>query len=379
MWAWDLRRPVAAEEVVPARFRPGAGAMVVTDAGARVTVLCSAGDAGRPEILAVCGGEVLRPSWDESARVCKGLPLPGKVAPGRVESIGLNVDLGRYLAACPAVAVPVTPDLDSQAALSAVCERSGLSPELARLSPGMELRGVLNLDVSSGEVGRRQPVRFDGETLVVDHHFCRGEQSTVGILDREFPRVSVPSQALELAHSPLEHEALVKGGSALGLVRYLDRRWVWLLANHGRLLDAPESFRGVPGLEAALEKASGKREAALSEPVRMVGGIALAGPGGDVAGFRQGASACVVLDEQGGAYLEARAVPGKALPGNLLSALARLPGVQVAPGSAFAACCGKEGRGLPGSARELEAGLLGRLEGRGIERGPVIELGRDWS
>jgi hypothetical protein len=370
-----LRSRVSVEAFVPAALLPGAAARVATDAGARVLFerhwdgVLAVASAGEPRWLA----------RDRSVVVKRGLPLPDGLAPGVVRDIALDFDLGRYARDFGVAALPEVPDLDSQVAAGLFEELAGGSASFVRLPPGLEADGMLNLDVSSGAVGLRQPFRFDGSKAVVDHHFSRGERSALAVLDREFRGVEVPGQALELAHTEAEHRALLSGDVALGLAPYLEPRLVLLLAREGALLEPVSRLRGLDYWGPAVDRALAARDAALRAPVRVVGEVALVGPGGVLAGFASGASAVVEVRERGGGvFVSARSVPGRALPGRLVSALASLPGVRVGPDSSFAACAGSDGRGIPGPAAEVAAQLARGLEGRGLERGPVLERGREF-
>lgn len=370
-----LRGPVSVERVSPAGLLPGAEAWVTTD---RAAVLFRRDPRG---LLAVVSppGEARWTGWRGAEEVRCGLPLPGGLAPGTVKTVELGFDLGRYAREFPAAALPVSADLDSQVAAGLFAELAGGEAEFARVPPGVEVSGMVNLDVSSGAVGARQAVRFDGSALVVDHHFSRGERSALEVLDREFRGLEVPGQALELAHTEAEHRALVSGDTALGLVPFLEPRLVLALAREGALLEPLSRFRDLGAWAGPLERARAAREAALAAPVFQVAGVPLVEAGAAVAGFARGAQAVVECFERGGrVYLWARSAPGRALPRELLRALGSLPGAVVAPGSGFAACAGPGGGGLRATLEEVAARLGRHIEGRGLERGPALELGRDF-
>lgn len=364
------------EAFAPARLLPGAEAWVATDRGACVLFR-------RPAqgLLAVVSppGETRWLGWPRSVEVRRGAPLPERLAPGAVRGIELDFDLGRYAREFGVAALPVAPDLDSQVAAGMFSELAGGSASFARLPPGVEAPGMVNLDVSSGAVGARQPLRFDGSQVVVDHHFARGERSVLEVLDREFRGLEVPGQALELVHTEAEHRAFVSGDTALGLVPFLESGLVLVLAREGALLEPLSRLGEMAPWADALRRGLEAREAALAAPVREVGGAAVVEGGGALAAFARGAQVVVeVWERGGGVYLWARSVPGRALPREVLSALASLPGAVVAPGSGFAACAGPDGRGIRAPVEEVVAGFERRMEGRGLERGPVLELGRDF-
>jgi len=363
---WDLVPGLPVRETVPALWRVGAGGSVEMEDGSRFFLQM------RPDGLWLHGPDgAERVSWGPRDVVARGWTLPGGGA--AVRNLALTVDLRAYLASGPLVATGLDADLDSQVALEAVRRYSGVDFEVVRRVPGTVSRGALNLDVSSPAFPG--PVSFDGQTLVVDHRFCRDCRSTLEALRDRFPSLRVPAQAVALAHSPEEHRARVEGKVPLGLVSDLEPGFAYLLAEHGLLEGpVPPGVARMIGLEEALRK----REAALARDVQVKEGVGLGSRGDALAAFARGARAAVEVWEEGGVYWVARAAPGEALPREVLGVALRTPGAVVSPDGSFAAGVGRDGAGLRGTPEawleEFARHLAPRLE---LGRGPVLGLKKE--